>query len=251
MRFKVFATDYDGTLAHHGKVDADTIAAVERVRASGRKTFMVTGREIEDLRNTFDRFDLFDVIVGENGALLHYPGSNELQLLHDPPPTAFADKLRSANVTPLSIGHVIVATVEPNDTTVLHAIKELGLELEIIFNKGAVMVLPTGVNKATGLKAALKECGFKPEETVGVGDAENDHAFLTYCGCGVAVSNALPSLKQAADLVTSASHGQGVTELIDRLLATDLEDVRLHPRPHSRKNPSVLSGFGMQTAAAP
>ena len=48
----------------------------------------------------------------------------------------------------------------------------------MIFNKGAVMILPSGVNKATGLAAALEELGLSPHNVVGVGDAENDHAFL-------------------------------------------------------------------------
>ena len=56
----------------------------------------------------------------------------------------------------LSVGHCIVATWEPHETTVLQVIKELSLELQIIFNKGAVMVLPPGVNKAAGLAAALQ-----------------------------------------------------------------------------------------------
>ena len=60
----------------------------------------------------------------------------------------------------------------------LEAIRDLGLELQVIFNKGAVMVLPSGVNKATGLDAALDELGLSPHNVVGVGDAENDHAFL-------------------------------------------------------------------------
>jgi HAD superfamily hydrolase (TIGR01484 family) len=252
MRFKVFATDYDGTFAHHGVAEPNTIAALERLRATGRKTFLVTGREIEDLRNTFDRFDLFDVIVAENGALLYYPREDEVQVLFEPPPKRFADELRAANVAPLSVGHVIVATVEPNDAVVLRVIKELGLELEIIFNKGAVMVLPSGVNKATGLKAALKECGFTADDVVGVGDAENDHAFLTYCACGVAVANALPSLKEHADLVTNAPHGLGVMELIERLIATDLADVPLHERRRaSRNHPGMLAGLGAQRPDAP
>lgn len=252
MRFKVFATDYDGTFAHHGVAEPETIAAIERLRTTGRKAFLVTGREVEDLRTTFDRFDLFDVIVAENGALLYYPKSGEFQTLFPAPPKTFADELRAAGVTPLSVGHVIIATLEPNDTVVLRVIKQLGLELEIIFNKGAVMVLPSGVNKATGLKAALRECGFAADDVVGVGDAENDHAFLTYCACGVAVANALPSLKEHADIVTRGPHGLGVVELIERLIATDLADVPLHARHRrSRDNPSVLAGLGAQRADAP
>ena len=74
----------------------------------------------------------------------------------------------------------IVATWEPHETVVLEAIHELGLELQIIFNKGAVMVLPSGVNKATGLAAALEELRLSAHNVVGIGDAENDHAFLRW-----------------------------------------------------------------------
>ena len=222
MRFEILATDYDGTLAHHGIVDPLTIEAVERLRASGRRALLVTGREIEDLRLTYSRFDLFDIIVAENGAVLYYPSNGEFKLLHDPPPKRFADALRQAGIKPLSVGHVIVATQEPNDGIVSCWIKELGLDLEIICNKGSVMVLPAGVNKATGLAAALEECGVSPQSTVAVGDAENDHAFLSFCGFAVAVNNALPSLKERADFITTSSHGRGVSELIDLMISTDL-----------------------------
>ena len=159
MRFEVLATDYDGTLAHHGRVNPSTVVALERLRASGRRALMVTGRELEELRSIFTRLDLFDTIVAENGALLHYPATGEIRLLHEAPPTRFTDALRATGIRPLSIGHVIVATEEPNEGVILHLIKQLGLELEIIFNKGSVMVLPTGVNKATGLACALRDLG--------------------------------------------------------------------------------------------
>jgi HAD superfamily hydrolase (TIGR01484 family) len=57
------ATDYDGTLAHHGRVDAATIAALQRLKESGRKLIMVTGRELSDIKRIFERLDLFDVVV--------------------------------------------------------------------------------------------------------------------------------------------------------------------------------------------
>ena len=103
-------------------------------------------------------------------------------------------------VEPLTVGRSIVATWEPNETTVLEAIRELGLDLQIIFNKGAVMVLPSGMNKAAGLAAALRELELSPHNVVGVGDAENDHAFLRACGCAAAVANALPTVKETADI---------------------------------------------------
>ena len=109
-------------------------------------------------------------------------------------------------------------------------IKQLGLELQVVFNKGAVMILPTGVNKATGLSAALKRMKIAPQHVVGIGDAENDHAFLKFCGVGVAVANALPTLKEQADLIARGARGQGVIELIDRIITTDLAGVTPHAR---------------------
>src|SRR5262249_49248088 len=123
---------------------------------------------------------------------------------------------------PISVGRVIVATWEPHETTVLATIRDLGLELQVIFNKGAVMILPAGVNKASGLAHALEKMELSPHNAVAVGDAENDHALLALCECSAAVSNALPTLKEAADIVTNADHGAGVVELIDELLHDDL-----------------------------
>jgi energy-coupling factor transporter ATP-binding protein EcfA2 len=132
----------------------------------------------------------------------------------------------------MSVGHAIVATWKPQETTVLSAIRDLGLELQVIFNKDAVMVLPAGVNKATGLTAALLELGLSSHEVVGVGDAENDHAFLSLCECAVAVKNALPTVKQRADLVTPLDHGRGVEQLIERMLKNDLQDIEGHLGRH-------------------
>ena len=220
MRYLALATDYDGTLAHDGRVDEPTLAALERLRESGRKLILVTGRELDELLGIFPQIDLFDRVVAENGALLYRPETREEKVLGERPPDAFVEALRERGVEPISVGRVIVATWEPHETAVLEAIRDLGLELQVIFNKGAVMVLPSGVNKATGLAAALDELGLSPHNVVGVGDAENDHAFLTLCEFAAAVANALPMLKERADLVTRGDHGAGVVELIDQLIET-------------------------------
>jgi hydroxymethylpyrimidine pyrophosphatase-like HAD family hydrolase len=126
-------------------------------------------------------------------------------------------------VQPYSVGRVIFATWRPHEAAVLEIIQSLGIEYHIIFNKRAVMVLPSGVNKATGLKRVLKRLNLSPHQVVGIGDAENDHAFLESCAVAAAVSNALPALQERCDLVMQRDHGGGVVELIDRLLADDLQ----------------------------
>ncbi len=222
MRYHALAADYDGTLAHHGHVDAATWAALGQLRDSGRKLVLVTGRELDDLLGIIPHPDAFDRIVAENGALVYEPATKEVRLLCAPPPPAFVEALRRSSVDPLFVGRAIVATREPHEHTVLEVIRSLGLELQVIFNKGAVMVLPSGINKATGLAAALVELGLSSHNVVGIGDAENDHALLDLCECGVAVANALPALKERADFVTARDHGAGVMELCQGLIDNDL-----------------------------
>ena len=225
MRYLALACDYDGTIATHGVVDSATLDALERLRASGRKLCLVTGRELDDLLTVMPKIEIFDRVVAENGALVYRPHDKHERPLGEPPPDAFLEVLRRRGVTPISRGRVIVATWRPHETAVLQTIRELGLEHQVIFNKGAVMVLPPGVNKATGLEVALRELGLTRHETVGVGDAENDHALLAMSECGVAVDNALPTLKARADLVMSKDHGAGVAALVEMMLADDLRDV--------------------------
>jgi phosphoglycolate phosphatase (TIGR01487 family) len=220
MRFRAIASDYDGTLARNGRVGRNTLAGLKRARRSGRKLILVTGRELASLRDVFSSFHLFDWIVAENGALLHNPATGEERLLCPAASSRIVSRLRRQRV-PLSVGKCIVATVKPHGAAVLQAIQELNLSLQVILNKEAVMILPRGIDKSTGLSAVLSELGISRQSVVAIGDAENDHEFLSGCGCSVAVANALLTLKQRADLVTSRSYGAGVTEVINRLIDTD------------------------------
>jgi len=222
MRYLALCCDYDGTLATNGRLLPDTVEALERLVASGRRLIMVTGRELDDLQGVCERLDLFEYVVAENGALLYQPSTRAEKTLAPRPPDEFAARLRANGVERVSQGRVIVATWEPWETIVLEAIRDMGLELQVIFNKGAVMVLPAGVNKATGLACALDALGLSAHNAVAVGDAENDHALLRSCEFSAAVANALPKLKEAADFVTTRDHGAGVAELIDAMLKDDL-----------------------------
>ena len=225
MRYHALAADYDGTLAHDGRISPETTTALKKLKASGRRLIMVTGRELEQLFEVCPEIDLFDRVVAENGALIYKPADQSIRKLAEPPPTEFVEELRRRGVEGISVGHVIVATWEPHQDAVLEAIHGQGLELQVIFNKGAVMILPSGVNKASGLKAVLRELKMSPHNVVGVGDAENDHAFLALCECSVAVANALPVICKKCDWTTPSPRGEGVTELIEQMVEYDLKDL--------------------------
>lgn len=268
MRYHVLACDYDGTLARHGQVGADTLALLEKFLATGRKLILVTGRELDDILRVFPEVTLCHRVVAENGAMLYDPSTRREKTLASPISPALPQLLRERGVEDFSMGRVIISTHRPQEMAVLAAIRDLGLELQTIFNRDAVMILPAGVNKATGLTAALESLNYSAHEVVGMGDAENDHAFLSLCEFAATMANALPALQECADWISTRDDTAGVGELIEQLIANDLEPLEAHVMRHrlllgsredgsevwhSPRGPNILiagpSGSGKSTAA--
>lgn len=217
-KYLAVATDYDGTIAKDGRVKRSTRSAMAELRKSGKKIILVTGRRIISLLKVFDPLTEFDLIVAENGAVIYHPHSEKSQLLAQKPSQDFIDILTAKQVNPLTVGEVVVATWKPHHKTVTETIKTMNLPLEIILNKRAVMILPAGVNKASGLKVAIEQLNLSLENIIGIGDAENDLDLLNISSFGIAVANALPIVKQQADWVTSKKRGDGVKEAIDLMI---------------------------------
>lgn len=245
MNYLALATDFDGTLATDGIVEDSTLKALEQWQKSGRKLILITGRQLDNLIADIPVIRLFDWVIAENGAVLYQPATQVEQLLAERPSEAFITQLRDrieqkqqtlkSNALPeefskinqgdflqsLGVGRVIIATWEPYLQITQETIQELGMNLQIIGNKGAVMVLPKGINKAFGLTALSQLLNLPLQQIIGVGDAENDCDFLEQCGYSVAVANALPEVKERVNLVTKNSRGSGVAELIEFILKID------------------------------
>lgn len=204
-----------------------TVRALELFCDSGRKLFLVTGRLLPELEALFPRLDLFDRVVAENGPVLFDPRTGEIAVLAARRSERLIAELRSRGVDEISEGMVVVAVWRKYEPQVVEAIRSAGLDLQLIYNKDSVMMLPPGVDKMSGLDAALLRLQISPERTIAVGDGENDAPMLVGCGCGVAVANAVPELMARADWVTVGERGAGVIEVIERVLGSK-ETALLH-----------------------
>ncbi|HEU4685336.1 MAG TPA: HAD-IIB family hydrolase [Nitrospira sp.] len=243
MRFTAVALDYDGTLATDGRVQRETMAVLHDCVATGRKLILVTGRMLKELLTLLPDAALFSRIVAENGAVLYRPNTRERLLLGEAAPSRLVDSLYRKSVTPVDVGESIIATVRPHEVSVLEAIRDLGLEHHVVFNRESVMILPPGITKASGLKAALQELQLSPHNVVAIGDSENDHALFQASELCVAVHNAIPMLREAADLVTTQPNGAGVAEVVTSITTGEVERSG-RPLPRHR----VTIGWGADQA---
>jgi hydroxymethylpyrimidine pyrophosphatase-like HAD family hydrolase len=222
VRYVVLAAGFDGTLARNGRCDERSIAVLRALAGSGRKLVLVTSRELRDLLEVFPEARLFDYLVVENGAVVHRPSTRESAILAHAPPETLIHELRRLQVMPLAVGSAIISTDSAYRELVEEAIRKLRLECDLLQNDRALSVLPTGVNKATGVAAVLEELGISEHNLAAIGDAENDLALFELAEHAVAVANADPTLKRVADRITRAGYSEGVAELATELMHTDL-----------------------------
>lgn len=210
--FRAVALDYDGTLTTGARPDDDVLAALAEVRAAGLQVVLVTGRILAELRHVFaDVDDHVDVIVAENGTVVFGPMGH--RRLVAPVPPVLEDALTRRGV-PVRGGEVLLACDAVHGGIVFEEIRRLGLDCQVLYNRSALMVVPTGTSKGAGLRRALGDLGVSPHDAIAVGDAENDHALLDVCEVGVAVANAVPSLAARADITLVEADGAGVAALL-------------------------------------
>lgn len=224
MRFRLLGCDYDRTIATEGVVVDRVREGLEGVRASGRAVVLVTGRTMEELLDVFQELTLFDRVVVENGAVMHTPGGDEERVLCPPVSSRLRAELERERI-PVVVGRAILSTAAANDEAVRAAVRSLGIDCDLVYNRDSIMVLPIGCSKASGLNAAAADLRVPMEQTVAVGDGENDVALVEAAGVGVAVENAVDLLKARADIVLARPGAAGIADLCASLAQRDLEDL--------------------------
>ena len=214
MRFQALALDYDGTLASHDRLADPTVAALERARRAGLQLVLVTGRTFFELARVCSRLDLFDVVVAENGAVLHDPVDDTIRDEGPPPPPRLIAAL-DRHAIPFQLGRVIVATAHSYEAPVRRLMAEVGVERDLVRNRAALMLLPRGVSKGSGVRHALERLGLSFHDVLAVGDAENDLELFAACGFAACPGNAVAEVTRVADWVFPGDGGEAVSRAID------------------------------------
>jgi hydroxymethylpyrimidine pyrophosphatase-like HAD family hydrolase len=234
MKFSVLALDYDGTIARHDTLEPSVREAIAELRTQGITVMLVTGRIVADLRRVAGDLHFVDAVIGENGAVLEFPGSGYSTVLGQPPPPELLDALQREGIE-FRAGRVVVEASADDASRILAIVRRLELPLVLLFNRGRVMLLPQAVSKATGLRHALTILRLSPHNAVAIGDAENDHELLQACEVGVAVAWGSTTLRRAADYVLEGAGPPAVAGYI-----RDLARRRRVPAPSKTRRQLLI-----------
>jgi phosphoglycolate phosphatase (TIGR01487 family) len=222
LAIKVFAVDIDGTLTENGggAIHLAALAKLRYLERLGYNVVYVTGRSSIEAYVLAVFGGTTRIAIGENGGAITI-APQEHKLL------ASREKcLQGYEVLKKSIDGVQTKSVFPRMTEVVllrtfdlkegqKILDEHGLQLYLSDSKYAFHINEKGVDKAYGLREALKMLKADPEEVVAIGDSETDVPMYDICGCSIALGHAEEAVKKKADHVVAGREGAGLAEAVD------------------------------------
>ena len=78
-----------------------------------------------------------------------------------------------------------------------------------------------GASKGEAILRLAEHLGLRPDQTMGFGDGENDISMMRLAGIGVAMGNAMETVKAEANVITGTNDADGVADAIERLVLRD------------------------------
>ena len=231
------------------EIPGSTISALTRAKARGHKVFIATGRPPLIITNLGAIEDLIDGYVTINGALC-FVGDKVVRCKEIPNETArlvTQDALEKSYGL-IVVGEKDVAVLDPNDEVDRVFRQEIAVEnltqaqpLDIVLKQRILQLTPffseeyerelmaripgciagrwhpaftdvtaRGADKGEGIMAMAIHMGLDPRYTMAFGDGGNDSSMIRKAGIGVAMGNALDSLKQEADYITTSVDEDGI-----------------------------------------
>ncbi|MCQ8904503.1 MAG: phosphoglycolate phosphatase [Methanothermobacter sp.] len=218
---RAIAVDIDGTITdRERRLSLEAVRALRCAEEAGVPVIIVTGNILCFAMATSILMGTTGGVVAENGGVLQI--NDEVRVLGDMSKAERAYShlkgiypVRKVPFSDLRVSEIALTRDVPADT-VREAIRDFDVE---VYDTGfAIHLTDPAVNKGLSLEILLESMGLGMDDVMAIGDSENDLEFIEHAGFRVAVANADPELKAIADYVTSAAHGEGVAEAVQRFL---------------------------------
>ncbi len=231
------------------QIPPSTIFALTQAKANGHKVFIATGRPPLIITNLGAIAHLVDGYVTINGALC-YIGGQVVRCKDIAPEEArlLVEDAREKNYGVIVVGEHDVAVADPQgevdkifredlavenldqikpmDAVLRQRILQITAFFTADYERSVMQRIPhctsgrwhpsftditaKGADKGEGILAMAEHLGFDPQYTIAFGDGGNDASMIRTAGAGVAMGNAIDSLKQEADHVTSSVDEDGI-----------------------------------------
>lgn len=222
MAIKVFAVDIDGTLTENGGgvIHLAALAKLRYLEKLGYNVIYASGRSSVEAYILAVFGGTTRVAVGENGgAITVAPQEHKLLASKEKCVEGYEvlkksiDGVQTKPVFPRMTEVVLLRTFDLKEGQKI--LDERGFSLYLSDSKYAFHINEKGIDKASGLKEALKILKADPEEVVAIGDSETDVPMYDFCGYSIALGHAEENVKGKADHVMSGREGVGLVEAID------------------------------------
>jgi hydroxymethylpyrimidine pyrophosphatase-like HAD family hydrolase len=178
----------------------------------GLTALLVSGRPYEELVRLAHEIGEWDGLVAEDGAVVEAPLGHRPLIRGRSTAATVRRRLRGVYGLTPELGRVI-ASVPRSQRRLLQRTLE-GLPVVVQANIDRLMVVPAGLNKASGVRVALRRLGLPRTEYAAIGDAENDLELLRGAALSGAVANAIPRVRAVVDYVCRAPFDRGVLEFV-------------------------------------
>lgn len=221
-KFKVFAVDIDGTLTENGggAIHLGALAKLRHLEKLGYNVVYVTGRSSVEAYVLAVFGGTTKIAVGENGgAITLAPQEHRLLASREKCQAGYEvlkknlDGVQAKPVFPRMTEVVMLRTFDLKAGQKI--LDENNMDLYLSDSKYAYHINEKGMDKAAGLKEALKILKAEPEETVAIGDSETDIPMYDLCGCSIALGHAEDNVKARATHTVGGREGTGLTDAID------------------------------------
>ncbi|MEM3438000.1 MAG: phosphoglycolate phosphatase [Nitrososphaerales archaeon] len=224
MEIKGFAVDVDGTITEDGGViNLDAAYTLRWLERMGYRVILVSGRSAWETYALSVYLGITRVVVGENGGVVA-TSPLDMILLAD-----ISHSMMAYDYLSKKLSNVKMKLVFPRFTEIVlernfdinegrRILNESGIPVTINDSKYGYHLTHKNVNKAVGLKVALKHLNIDTSQIIAIGDSEIDIPMFMACGYSIALGNSPNSLKEKASFSVKSTMGDGLVEAIQHVV---------------------------------
>ena len=234
-KYRLAAFDIDGTLTvsrNTVMLDLGALSSLRDLEKNGIHVVLVSSNMIPAVAALKKYIGLSGPAIGETGCIIYWGGDDFEVLTKYSAGKIYEKVLEKYSLYVYgswqnrfrSYDYALKIKPEHRDKAeeIVESIKDFverhDPNIKVGFSGYAIHLTPRDAGKGKALLHVLEKMRIKPSEVIGVGDSIMDYDFIRYVGLKVAVGNADDELKKLVDIVTEKPSGQGVVELVNKIL---------------------------------